>query len=112
MPFAALLVENPAPASPDLLRAMVKTFAEAMMSADVGRACRGDYGRPGEERVNSGSSQRLRSRAARERSAGRPRREGVRPARSTDRQVTEPDRAGTIPSGWVQRTHARVPVRD
>lgn len=53
LPFAALLEENLASASPDLLRQMVKTFAEAMMSADVDAACGASYGMPSEERVNS-----------------------------------------------------------
>ncbi|MFB7668580.1 transposase [Kitasatospora sp. NPDC056138] len=60
LPFAALLEENLASASPDLLRAMVKTFAEAMLSADVDRTCGGEYGRPGEERVNSRNGYRHR----------------------------------------------------
>ncbi|GAA3005681.1 hypothetical protein GCM10020229_16930 [Kitasatospora albolonga] len=60
LPLAALLEENLASASPDLLRAMVKTFAEAMMSADVDRACGGEYGRPGEDRVNSRNGYRNR----------------------------------------------------
>ncbi|WP_406516222.1 transposase [Streptomyces sp. NBC_00873] len=53
LPFAALLEENLASASPDLLRQMVKTFADAMMSADVDTACGASYGMPSEERVNS-----------------------------------------------------------
>ncbi|WP_406426865.1 transposase [Streptomyces sp. NBC_01589] len=53
LPFAALLEENLASASPDLLRQMVKTFADAMMSADVDNACGAAYGMPSEERVNS-----------------------------------------------------------
>ncbi|GAA4830608.1 IS256 family transposase [Kitasatospora terrestris] len=60
VPFAALLEENLASASPDLLRAMMKTFAEAMMSTDVDRACGGEYGRPGEDRVNSRNGYRNR----------------------------------------------------
>jgi transposase-like protein len=60
LPFAALLEENLASASPDMLRAMVKAFAEAMMSADVDRACGGEYGRPSEDRVNSRNGYRHR----------------------------------------------------
>jgi transposase-like protein len=60
LPFAALLEENLASASPDMLRAMVKTFAEAMMSADVDRTCGGEYGRPSEDRVNSRNGYRNR----------------------------------------------------
>ncbi|MFF0290981.1 ISKra4 family transposase [Streptomyces sp. NPDC005262] len=51
LPFAALLEENLASASPDLLRQMVKTFADAMMSADVDNACGASYGMPSEQRV-------------------------------------------------------------
>ena len=60
VPFAALLEENLASASPDLLRAMVKTFAEAMMSADADRACGADYGQPSEDRINSRNGYRHR----------------------------------------------------
>lgn len=51
LPFVAMLEENLASASPDLLRQMVKTFAEAMMSADADRVCGGEYGRPSEDRI-------------------------------------------------------------
>ncbi|MFD0531334.1 IS256 family transposase [Kitasatospora arboriphila] len=60
LPFAALIEENLASASPDLLRAMVKTFAEAMMSSDVDRACGGEYGLPSEDRINSRNGYRNR----------------------------------------------------
>ncbi len=53
VPFAALLEENLASASPDLLRAMVKSFAQAMMSAEVDELCGAEYGQVSEERVNS-----------------------------------------------------------
>jgi putative transposase len=39
-------------ASPDLLRAMVKTFAEALMGAEADAICGAPYGQPSEERVN------------------------------------------------------------
>ena len=39
-------------ASPDLLRAMVKTFAEALMSAEADAACGAEYGERSEDRVN------------------------------------------------------------
>src|SRR4051812_47160659 len=38
--------------SPDLLRAMVKDFAEALMSADADAACGAGYGERSPERVN------------------------------------------------------------
>ena len=39
-------------AGPDLLRAMVKTFAEALMSAEADATCGAAYGQVSEERVN------------------------------------------------------------
>src|SRR5215470_13663896 len=39
-------------ASPDLLRAMVKTFAEALMGAEADAVCGAPHGQPSEERVN------------------------------------------------------------
>src|SRR5579885_3592331 len=39
-------------ASPDLLRAMVKDFAEALMSADADAVCGAGYGERSPERVN------------------------------------------------------------
>jgi transposase-like protein len=47
-------------ASPDLLRAMVKTFAEALMSADADAACGAAYGQRSDERVNSRNGYRQR----------------------------------------------------
>lgn len=41
---AGFLREQVELASPDLLRAMVKTFAEALMSADADAACGAAYG--------------------------------------------------------------------
>jgi putative transposase len=40
-------------ASPDLLRAMVKTFAEALMSAEADAVCGAGYGERSPERTNS-----------------------------------------------------------
>jgi hypothetical protein len=39
-------------ASPDLLRAMLQTFAEALMSADADAVCGAPYGQVSEDRVN------------------------------------------------------------
>jgi putative transposase len=44
--------ENLEQASPDLLRAMVKTFAEALMGAEADAVCGAPYGQVSEERVN------------------------------------------------------------
>lgn len=60
VPFAAWLEENLASASPDLLRQMVKTFAEALMSADVDAVCGADYGRPSPDRTASRNGYRQR----------------------------------------------------
>jgi transposase-like protein len=60
VPLTAWLEENLASASPDLLRRMVKTFAEAMMSADVDALCGAEYGRPSPDRVASRNGYRQR----------------------------------------------------
>lgn len=39
-------------ASPDLLRSMIKTFAEALMNAEADALCGADYGSRSDERVN------------------------------------------------------------
>jgi len=44
--------ENLEQASPDLLRAMVRTFAEALMGAEADAICGAPYGQPSEDRVN------------------------------------------------------------
>jgi putative transposase len=50
--LARLAGENLEQASPDLLRAMVKTFAGALMGAEADAICGAPYGQPSEERVN------------------------------------------------------------
>jgi putative transposase len=50
--LARLAGDNLEQASPDLLRAMVKTFAEALMSAEADTACGAPYGQVSDERVN------------------------------------------------------------
>src|SRR2546430_8833101 len=47
-------------ASPDLLRAMVKDFAEALMSADADAVCGAGYGERTPERVNRRNGYRER----------------------------------------------------
>src|SRR5947207_8262285 len=49
---AGLLREQLESASPDLLRAMVKTFAEALMSAEADAICGAPYGQRSEDRTN------------------------------------------------------------
>ena len=49
-----------AEASPDMLRAMVKSFAEALMSAEADAACGAEYGQMSPERVNSRNGYRTR----------------------------------------------------
>jgi putative transposase len=49
-----------AAASPDLLRSMVKTFAEAVMSAEADQVCGAEYGQRSPERVNSRNGYRTR----------------------------------------------------
>ena len=47
------LEQQPAQASPDLLRAMVTTFAEALMSAEADAVCGAGYGQRSDVRTNS-----------------------------------------------------------
>jgi putative transposase len=47
-------------ASPDLLREMVRTFAEALMGADADNVCNAAYGERSDERVNSRNGYRDR----------------------------------------------------
>jgi putative transposase len=57
---AGFLREQLESASPDLLRAMVKTFAEALMSAEVDAVCGAPYGVRSEERTNQRNGYRAR----------------------------------------------------
>jgi len=57
---AALWREQIESASPDLLRAMIKTFADAMMSAEADALCGAGYGERSPERVNSRNGYRAR----------------------------------------------------
>ncbi len=54
------LAERIEQASPDLLRAMVKAFAEALMSAEADTICGAPYGVVSEERVNRRNGYRRR----------------------------------------------------
>ncbi|MFD7476270.1 transposase [Streptomyces sp. NPDC059837] len=49
-----------AAASPDLLRAMVKTFADALMSAEANALCSAEYGQISKERVDHRNGYRPR----------------------------------------------------
>jgi transposase-like protein len=57
---AGLLREQLESASPDLLRAMIKTFADALMSAEADAVCGAAYGERSETRVNSRNGYRAR----------------------------------------------------
>ncbi|HET6534181.1 MAG TPA: transposase, partial [Actinoplanes sp.] len=57
---AGLWREQIESASPDLLRAMVKTFADALMSAEADAVCGAGYGERSAERVNSRNGYRAR----------------------------------------------------
>ena len=52
--------ETLASASPDLLRAMIREFAQRMMDADVEVACNAGYGEVSPDRVNSRNGYRRR----------------------------------------------------
>src|SRR5690348_16784025 len=49
-----------AAADPDMLRLMVKSFAEALMSAEADAACGAEYGQVSPERTNSRNGYRTR----------------------------------------------------
>jgi transposase-like protein len=55
------LEEQLAQASPDLLRAMVTTFAEALMSAEAEAVCGAGYGERSDERTNTRNGYRRRA---------------------------------------------------
>src|SRR4051812_31734495 len=57
---AGLWREQLESASPDLLRAMIKTFADALMSAEADGVCGAGYGERSEQRVNSRNGYRER----------------------------------------------------
>jgi len=57
---AGFLREQLETASPDLLRAMVKTFADALMSAKADAVCGAGYGERSEQPVNSRNGYRQR----------------------------------------------------
>lgn len=57
---ASFLREQLESASPDLLRDMVKTFADALMSAEADAVCGAPYGVRSDERTNSRNGYRAR----------------------------------------------------
>ena len=57
---AQLLTEEPAGASPDLLRKMIATMANAMMSAQADQVCGAGWGERSENRVNQRNGYRAR----------------------------------------------------
>ena len=57
---AGFLREQLESASPDLLRAMVKSFADALMSAEADAVCGAPYGQRSEERTNRRNGYRSR----------------------------------------------------
>ena len=57
---ARFLREQLESASPDLLRQMVKTLADALMSAEADAVCGAEYGRRSDDRVNSRNGYRPR----------------------------------------------------
>ncbi|MEV6995697.1 transposase [Streptomyces sp. NPDC093228] len=66
LPLDALAEDTLAVASLDLLRAMVKTFADAIMSAEADALGNAEYGQVSDERVNQRSGYRPRERDTRE----------------------------------------------
>jgi hypothetical protein len=96
---AAWLATQLETSDPDLLRSMVKTVAEALMSAKADAAWGADYGQRGRERTNSRNGYRSRDLDTR---AG-----GIEPAIPKLRQGSYfPDRSAGLgiyeAAGWVQ----------
>lgn len=60
LPLHTLAKNDLAAGSPDLLRAMVKTFADALMSAEADALCNAEYGQVSEERAHHRNGYRLR----------------------------------------------------
>ena len=60
MGAAELLRKYLAEANPDLLRSLVQSFAEALMSAEASGLCNAEYGEVTQERVNSRNGYRSR----------------------------------------------------
>jgi putative transposase len=58
---AGVLAEHLERAEPDLLRALLKTFVEALMGADADAVCGAPYGARSDERVNSRNGYRARA---------------------------------------------------
>ncbi|MFD7020401.1 transposase [Streptomyces sp. NPDC059928] len=59
-PFPELLEDYLAPASPDLVRQMLTTFANALVSAEAQDQCNAEYREVSPERVNRGNGYRRR----------------------------------------------------
>jgi putative transposase len=57
---AALLCQQAVDGHPDVLRAMITTFANALMSADADALCGAEYGQRSEERTNRRNGYRAR----------------------------------------------------
>ena len=55
------MAEQLSPASPDLLRSMIQTFAEALMSADADAMCGAGYGQRSPDRTNIRNGYRYRA---------------------------------------------------
>jgi putative transposase len=61
VPFSAMLEENLASASPDVLRAMLALFASQMMGAEADALCGAEYGQVSDGRTNSRNGYRHRA---------------------------------------------------
>ncbi len=59
LPLHALAEDNLAAADSDLLRAVIKTFADALMSAGVDAACNAERGQVSDERVKDSGTPAL-----------------------------------------------------
>ena len=89
--LARLAGDNLEQASPDLLRAMVKTFAEALMGAEAEAACGAPCAQPSEERMNYRNGYRDRRWDTRA---------GTEPVAFSAWRCGGPGRAGGRAVGW------------
>src|SRR5690606_39939949 len=80
-------------AEPDLLREMIRSFAETLMSADADEACGAPYGTVSPDRVNRRNRYRTRRRDTR--------------VGSIDLKITKP-REGTYFPDWLLDARTRA----
>ena len=100
--------ETLASASPDLLRAMIREFAQRMMDADVEVACNAGYGEVSPDRVNSRNGTGAGSRIPGRDDAGWPSRSCARGRISRASWSTAAGPSGRWPRWWRRLPAGRL----